>query len=179
MSLLNRVVATLLALVLLLGGLLVAVEIVLAQLGRPELVVPHRQWAAWARQETWDAPAVRALLAGLVLLGLLLLVLALRRGKPRTLPLPPREGRTPPGVEVHASRRGVERMLAAATSRVSGVDRAQVSLTRRNARVRASTPTRSQPDLSDDVARTVTQELDRLGLDRLRPQVSITRKGGR
>ncbi|PFG38944.1 hypothetical protein ATJ97_1436 [Georgenia soli] len=179
MSLLVRIVSVLLALVLFLGGLLAAAEIGLAQLRQPALLVPHRQWAAWLRVQVWESPTTRAVLAAMVLLGLLLVLVALRRGRPRTLALPPREGQTPAGVETHASRRSVERILAASTNRVSGVEGAAVAITRRRARVRASTPTRSEPELPTEVTETVTRELGELGLDRLRPAVSVTGKGRR
>lgn len=179
MNLLARIVSVLLALVLFVGGLLAAAEIVVAQLRRPPLLVPHRQWAAWLRAQVWESPTTRAVLAAMVVLGLLLILVALRRGLPRTLPLPPREGQTPAGVETHASRRSVERILAASTSRVSGVEDAAVTITRRRARVRARTPTRSEPGLPREVSETVTRELGQLGLDRVRPAVSVTGKGRR
>ena len=84
----NRVLSALLALVLVVGGLLVAVEIVLAQLGRPALLIPWSAWASWLGGQTWDTSTVRLVLAGLVVVGLVLLILALRPGKPRRLALP-------------------------------------------------------------------------------------------
>ena len=90
MQVLNRVLSTLLALVLLLGGLLAVVEIVLAALGRPHWLVPHQQWSRWLTEQTFASAVVRAVLVGLAVLGLLLLVAALRRGGPGTLALPAR-----------------------------------------------------------------------------------------
>ena len=174
-----RFVAVLFALGLFGGGQLSAAEGAVARPGSLRLLVPHRQWAAWLRAQVWESPTTRAVLAAMVVLGLLLILVALRRGLPRTLPLPPREGQTPAGVETHASRRSVERILAASTSRVSGVEDAAVTITRRRARVRASTPTRSEPELPTEVTEAVTRELGQLGLDRLRPAVSVTGKGRR
>ena len=79
MQVLNRVLSTLLALVLLLGGLLAVVEIVLAALGRPHWLVPHEQWSSWLAEQTFASAVVRAILIGLAVLGLLLLMAALRR----------------------------------------------------------------------------------------------------
>ena len=82
MHVVNRVLATLLALALLLGGLLAVVEIVLAQLGRPSWLVPHEQWSSWLAEQTFASAVVRAVLVGLAVLGLLLLVGRARRGLP-------------------------------------------------------------------------------------------------
>ena len=115
MQVLNRVLSTLLALVLL-GGLLAVVEIVLAALGRPHWLVPHQQWSSWLAEQTFASAVVRAILIGLAVLGLLLLVAALRRGRLRALALPARAD----GVRVTASRRGIQRTLARAAQRPDG-----------------------------------------------------------
>lgn len=177
MNVVNRIVAALLALVLLLGGLLAAVEIVLAQLDRPAWLVPHEQWSSWLTGQTWDADLVRAVLAGLAALGLLLLVVALRRGRPGMLPLSEREQGTPSGVRVFASRRGVERTLASAARRVNGVRSAGARLARRRARVQAGTAMRSPGTLKDDVGAAVGERLTELGLGtRIRPHVTISQE---
>ena len=66
---------------------------------------------------TLERPGGQRDLGGPVLLGLLLLFLAARRGKPATLAL----RRRTPGVDVTASRTSVERSLAAAVSRRPGI----------------------------------------------------------
>lgn len=180
MALLNRVLSVLVALVLLLGGLLAAVEIVLALLGRPAWLLPHEQWSASLGEQTWDAGPVRAVLAALVLLGLLLLWPALRRGKPSALSLPARAGGTPAGVRVRASRRGIETSLATAVRRTSGVSAARAQVSRRRATVRARTATRSPGNLQAEVSGAVTETLTDLGLaEVLHPRVTISRKEAR
>src|SRR3954471_17703624 len=84
----TRIVSALLAVLLVAGGLLVAVEIVLAQLGRPAWLIPWRAWASWLGGQTWASSGIRLILVGLVVVGLVLLILALRPGKPRSLALP-------------------------------------------------------------------------------------------
>src|SRR4051794_3020764 len=133
MSVVNRVLAALLALALLLGGLLAAAEIVLAQLDRPHWLVPHEQLSTWLRQRTFTEGLTRALLAGLVVLGLLLLLSALRRGKPRAITLPS----ATEGVHVTASRRGIERTLREVAGRTSGVESVKVKAARRRVKVKA------------------------------------------
>lgn len=173
MHVVNRVLATLLALALFLGGLLAIVEIVLAALDRPAWLAPHEQWSSWLAGQTFAEGVVRAVLIGLVVLGLLLLTVALRRGKPGSLRLP---GRTE-GVRVSASRRGIERSLATAARRADGVRSARAKAGRRAVRVKASTALRSTGDLQQPVTAAVTERLEELGLTGvLRPRVTVSRK---
>lgn len=177
MTLLNRILSALLALALLVGGLLAAAEIVLAQLGQPSWLVPHEQWSSWLREQTWDAAVVRIVLVGVVVLGLLLLLPALRRGKPSTVDLPAR-GSGSTNTRVSASRRGVEKTLAAAARRVEGISSASADVGRRTVRIKARTATRSKPDLQRQLTAAVATRIDDLGLsDTLRPRVTISREG--
>jgi hypothetical protein len=170
---LNRAVSALLALALLIGSLLVLAEVVAAAVDRGPWLVPYPEWTEWMRSHSWNDWVVNTILVGLVLVGLLLLALALRRGKPATLPLRDRT----PGVDVKASRRSVERSLAAAASRTSGVTGADASVGRRSARISARTATRSDSDLRQQVASAVKERLDSLGLAReLRTRAAVSTK---
>lgn len=176
MHVLNRVLAMLLALALLLGGLLAVVEIVLAALDRPSWLVPHEDWGSWLTEQTFSGGIVRALLIGLVVLGLLLLVAALRRGKPGALRLP---GRTE-GVRVSASRRGIERSVATAARRADGVRDARARAGRRAVRVKTKTAMRSPGDLQQRVTAAATDRVEQLGLSGvLRPKVTVSREKAR
>ncbi|MCA0144004.1 DUF6286 domain-containing protein [Blastococcus sp. LR1] len=176
MSIVNRVIATVLALALLLGGLLAVVEIVLAALGRPYSLVPHPMWSTWLGEQSFTDGVVRAVLIGLIIIGLLLLVVALRRGKPGSLTLP---GRTD-GVRVTASRRGIERSLSTAARRADGVKSASAKAGRRIVRVKAATAMRSPQELQQPVTAAVTERLGELGLsDVLRPRVTVSGKSSR
>lgn len=176
MHVLNRVICTLLALALFLGGLLAAAEIVLAMLGRPSWLVPHEQWARWLAGETFSGGVVRAALIGFVVLGLLFLLAALRRGKPGSLQLPARTE----GVRVTASRRGIERTVSTAARRADGVRSARAKAGRRSVRVKASTALRSPGELQQPVTAAVTERLDELGLTGvLRPRVTVSGEASR
>lgn len=176
MHIVNRVIGTLLALTLLLGGLLAAIEIVLAAIGRPYWLVPHEQWSSWLGDQTFADGVVRAVLSGLVIVGLLLLFVALRRGKPGTLQLP---GRVQ-GVRVTASRRGIERSVSTAVHRANGVRSAEARAGRRSIRVKAATAMRNPGDLQQSVQSAVTDRIDDLGLTGvLRPRVTVTQESAR
>jgi len=172
----NRVVSALLALALLLGSLLVVVEIAAAALGRAPVLVPYPTWTSWLRTHSWNDWLVNAVLAGLVVLGLLLLLLAFRRGKPASLALTSGSD----GVAVAASRRSVEKSLAAAAARAAGIAGASASVSRRTARVDARTVARSEPGVREAVESVVRGRLDSLGLERrLRTRVHLTTKDTR
>jgi hypothetical protein len=172
---LNRVLATLLALALFLGGLLAVVEIVLAAFDRPAWLVPHQDWSEWLTGEDFAGSVVRAVLIGLVVVGLLLLLVGLRRGKPGSIPLPARTD----GVRVTASRRGLERSLATSASRAGGVRSARARVGRHKVKVKATTAVRSG-DLQQPVTAGVTERLEELGLSGvLRPRVTVSQESAR
>lgn len=176
MQVLDRILATLLALALFLGGLLAAVEIVLAALDRPHWLVPHEQWSSWLREQTATSGVVRAVLVGLVALGLLLVTAGLRRGRPGALALPSRTDQ----VRITASRRGIERTLSRAAQRTDGIRSARVRAGRRRVRVQAGTALRSPGDLRTQVAAAVDQRLEEFGLSGVvRTTVTVSRRGAR
>ena len=111
-----RVLSALFALLLVVGGLLVAVEIVLAQLGRPAWLIPWPAWAGWLDGQTLATFTIRLLLAGLVVVGLVLLILALRLGKPRRLALPA----TGSNLHMSIARRALQQNLADTAARARG-----------------------------------------------------------
>jgi hypothetical protein len=173
---LTRVICALLALALLLGSLWAVVEIAAAALGRAPVLIDHTDWTRWLRAHSWDDWAVAAVLGGLVVLGLLFLLLAFRRGKPASLPLRSRTD----GVDVVASRRSVEKALASAAARTTGITGASASVSRRTARVEARTLARSEPGVRAETETAVRGRLDSLDLERpLRTRVDLTAKDAR
>jgi glucose dehydrogenase len=163
----NRVLSALLALVLVVGGLLVAVEIVLAQLGRQALLIPWEAWARWLGGQTWDTSTVRLVLAGLVVVGLVLLILALRPGKPRRLALPDTGS---------IVRRALQQNLADTAARASGVASASAKAGRRTVTITATTANPNTTEVQKAAQAAVNQRLDQIGLARrLRSRVRIER----
>ncbi|MGZ4436029.1 MAG: DUF6286 domain-containing protein [Nocardioidaceae bacterium] len=172
----TRLISALLALALLLGSLLVVAEIVAAALGRPPALVPYPEWTSWLRTHSWNNWIVTMVLGGLVVLGLLLLLLAVRRGKPASLAL----RSDCDGVDVTASRRNLEKSLAAAAARTTGIIGASASVSRRTARIDARTVAPSEPGVREDVEAAVRGRLDSLGLERrMRTRVDLTTKDTR
>lgn len=91
----NRALCAVLALALLVAGLVVISEIVLAGLNRGPWLVPHDRWWRWATTTAWSDRGARLLFAGLVLAGLVLLTLEAWRRRSSSLPLAPGPGAWP------------------------------------------------------------------------------------
>jgi hypothetical protein len=168
MIVLRRLLALVLATALLLGAVVGLVEIVAAALGRPAWLVPGRDWANRLHGYRWDDGLVRLALSAVLLLGLLLLLAGLHRGRPAELALTSTE----PGVTVTASRRSVERALSAAARSVPGITSAKVSSRRRGVHVDAWTRIQEAGGLRDRVDAAVQERIDALTLSRP-PQLTV------
>ena len=156
----NRVVSAVLALALLVGGLLVAVEIVVAGFERRPWVLPHDRWYTSARLRSWDSAPPRWIFIGLVVAGLLLLVLQLARRRPTALAL------TPGAVPTDIGRRSLEKSLVRETSKVDGIAAAKAKVKNDRADVVASSNRRQTGDLEPRVAETLNRKMGALGLAR-------------
>lgn len=168
MAVLDRVLSAVLAFALLVGGLLVAVEIVLAGLGRGPWFVAHDRWAASARTTPWSDADVRLALAGLVVLGVLLLVVAGARRRPEELPLVARGG----GVVSTLDRRTVERWLVGQVEGVDGVSGAGVRIRHGSTSVEATSLGRDVGAVEPGVREVASSSLASLDLDRV-PRVRV------
>lgn len=136
MSVLNRLLGLALGLALLGGGLLAAVEAVLAALDRSPWLVPHDRWGPSLSQLAWDDRTLVVVAALTVLAGILLLVTQLWPTRPSVVPI----------VEQRPDRlalldgRGLEDLLRRSALEDGDVVDARVRLRRRTARVSARAP---------------------------------------
>ena len=160
MRLVSRLVAVAVALFLAAAGVLVAVEIVVAELGNDPWLIPYDRWYEDGRTHDWSSAPSRQLFAALAALGLLLLVLQLARRRPTVLAM--EKGRSQHDAALN--RRGVERSLVRAVSRVDGVASSKVSIKRGTARVRATSNRRQPGDLESRIGEAARQRLSSLGL---------------
>lgn len=170
MPVVNRVVSAVLALALLVGGVLVAAEIVVAAFGREPWVVPHDRWYRATLDNRWDDAATRWVLIGLVLAGLALLALQMARRRPGALPLA--DGAT----VADLSRRSIERSLARAASAVDGVAGAKVRVSADRATVAATTNRRRADEIRPRLAAAVEGRVRTLGLAHA-PEVRVQVEG--
>ena len=162
----NRVLAAVLALALFAGGLLIAVEIVVAGFDRRPWVVPHDDWYTSARLRSWESAPPRWIFIGLVVAGLALLLSQLIRRRPTSLAL------APGGVPADLGRRSLEKSLVREASRVDGVAAAKVKISDERADVVASSNRRQTDDLMPRVTQALDRRMDALGLART-PSVRV------
>lgn len=156
----NRVVAAVLALALAVGGVLVAVEIVVAGFDRRPWVLPHDRWYTSARLRTWESAPTRWIFIGLVAAGLLLLFLQLARRRPVTLAL------TPGAVPTDLGRRSLEKALVREATSVDGVAAAKAKVNDDKAEVVATSNRRQTADLEPALASALDRRIGALGLAR-------------
>lgn len=161
----NRLLAGLLALALLAGGLLAVAEIVSGTArGRP-LVVPWDEWFDSARDHAWSSREARVLLFVVLGAGVALLVLQVLRRGPQSLPV----GATRDGsgtLTVEANTRSLERALGRAAQAVDGVDRARVSLGRTKAQVQVRTTRKEIAGLEQATRQAVDARMATAGVER-------------
>ncbi len=167
-----RVLSILFAAALLVLGVLVVIEVILAAVGKPPWLLPYSSVASTLRDNAWSTSLVRLIAAVLCLIGLLLLVPALKRGKPTELPLTDMTD----GVQASVDRKGLERALRGAAQRVDGISKADASVSRRSVSVTADTPLKDQRDLPQQVEQHVRDALGDLSLAG-NPNVKVATKG--
>ena len=162
MRILDRVLSAVLGLALMVGGLVTAIEIVLAGLGRSPWLVPHDRWAEWARTTAWSDTDVRLIVAGLIAVGALLLVVQGVRRRPEALTLAAGDS----GVVAELDRHGAERWMVERIERVEGVAGAGVRIGSRSAVVEATSVGRDTATVDRGVREAAASGFESLNLDR-------------
>jgi hypothetical protein len=157
---LNRVLAAVLALVLLVVGVLIALQIILSGLRFDVSLIPYQQWFRTARSREWNDIEVFRVMALLCVTGLALVALQLVRRRPLSLPLRPGAE----GVDAEVSRSSLEKTLARAAVRVDGVSGAKSRVSRGNVKVWATTNRQAPRDLDHRVQESVQERVERLQL---------------
>lgn len=162
--------AGLVALVLLALCVLVVVVCVQLLLGQPQ-VVPVDGVHAFAADLSGADPLFLVISGLVALVGLVLLVVALRPGTPTVLPL----RSTEPGLDAGITRRSLDRALTDAATGVDGVTRAGVRSRGRSATVTAHTSFGAPGEVREQVRSAVAERLDAIGPARTpRVKVSVT-----
>ncbi|HEX8304034.1 MAG TPA: DUF6286 domain-containing protein [Jatrophihabitans sp.] len=133
MRLVNRLLAALLSLALIVAGVLVVVEVVAQRLGRDPVAVDWPRLYDWGQRTQWQQGSVRVACILLALAGLLLLAAELKRSRPSRLAA--RSDTT----DAAYTRRGVAGTIRSAVSDVDGISSATVAVTRRKVKVAATT----------------------------------------
>ena len=160
MRIFSRLIAVAVALGLAVGGVLVAVEIVIAELDREPLVIPHDEWYRTARTNDWSSGTARQISLVLLVVGAVLLLLQLARRRPAALIMEA----GPTGHPAALNRRGIERSLERTVGRVDGVASAKARISSKRTRVTANSNRRQAGDLEARVTRAAEQRLAALRL---------------
>ncbi len=173
MRLANRVLCAGLALALLVGGLVVAAEILLAALRRGPWLVPHDRWQQWATTTTWSDRGARVLFLALLGAGLVLLTVEWWRRRPSSLALAPGGGE----VTADLDRRGVERWLGDRVGRVEGLSEARAEVGSRVVRIRADSLDAEVGPVQQRTRDALGRHLEELALARsLRMKVDVRQR---
>lgn len=162
MRIVDRVLSAVLGMALLVAGLLVAVEIMLAGLGRSPWLAPYDRWAESASTTPWSDPDLRVVFVGLIVVGVLLLLVEGARRRPEVLALAAQG----PGVVALLERREVERWLVERVGGVEGVADAGVRISNGRTLVEATSVGRDTTTVEPGVREVASQSLESLGLDR-------------
>lgn len=176
MRVVQRVLAAVLALVLLAGGVLVAAEIAWrALLGRErKLLLPWQDWRDDAAGTPWsDDDPLQLIFILMVVAGAILLIVPLIKRKPTAVPLVQGEQ----GASSELDRKGLENWLESRLGRVDGAVNPRVRVQGRDGKrvvVRASTPGRDTATVERDLQSSADASLGQLGLARQIPvRVSV------
>jgi hypothetical protein len=173
----NRPLAFILAAALLACSVIIIVEVIGFAVDRSPLLVPWTTWYAWASGTRWDATVVRVWAAVLIVIGLVLVGLEVKRRRATRLPL----GAADQATDAAVTRRGLARMLRAEATRVDGITGATARVSRRRARVKAASGARGKAAasaLTEPVTQALGTRLDDLDM-RHAPQLTVRVVPGR
>lgn len=172
MRIVNRALSAALALTLLVGGLVVAAEIIVGGLGRGPWLVPYDRWDRSAQASSWSDTGPRLLFVGLIAAGVLVLLVEGARRRPESLPL----ASSPEGVDAQLDRRSVEQWLADKVARSQGVTDADARLRRKEVVLSVQPLGREETGVRQRVKDDAADHLGELGLAQpLRVKVDVRR----
>ena len=170
MRLLNRPLALILAAALAVAAIFVIIEVIAVAVHHGPLVMPWPTWYRWADRTRWNQLVIQVWSAILIVIGLVILILELKRPRVSRLALWPGDNAT----DVAVTRRGLAGTLRAAATGVDGITTAAVTVRRRRARVTAVAAARGRP-AADALRQPLTQTLqDRLDELELRHPPRLT-----
>lgn len=173
----NRPLALILAAALLTVAVVVIAEVIGFAINHSPLLVPWPTWYHWASATHWNAMVVRFWATVMMIVGLVLLAMELKRRRATRLSL----RSTDEATDATVTRRGLARMLRTEAARVDGITGATVRVSRMRARVLAASSARGQAAasaLTEPVTQALMTRLDGLNM-RHAPRLSVRVVPGR
>jgi Family of unknown function (DUF6286) len=131
--LVNRLLAALLALAIVVVGVLVVIEVIADRLNDRPAIVHWQHAYEWAHRTEWQSGSVRVTFIVAAVLGLILLLLELKPRRPSRMRIDSDQ------TDAAYTRRGVAASVHAAVTDVDGISRAAVRVRRHRIRVAATT----------------------------------------
>src|SRR3954451_19587762 len=167
----NRILCVLLAIAIAAAGVLTVIEVIAAAAGKDPVFVKWHGLVTNLTDNEWKTAGPRVAGIILIVVGLLLLLFALRRGKPSTIALTTQV----PDLDLTTTRRSLQRSLGTSATAVDGITDASVRVTRRKVTVSArGAGGVGKDEATSRLTRTMQQRLDRLSLaDARRLKVSV------
>lgn len=156
MRVVNRIAATLLGVVLLAAGLLIAVEAALLAAGRAPWLLPLDRWHATLSERSISDTRVLGVSIVVGVIGVAVLIAQLRPWPPQRLITGDARG------SWWVARGSVELRTAAAAATVTGVHHARAEVRGNERRWRLRMRAEANPEQRDEVMTAVRHELDRL-----------------
>jgi hypothetical protein len=170
----NRVLAALLSLALIVGGVLLIIEVIADRVSHHPAVVDWHPAYDWAKRTTWNRSSVQVACVVVIVLGLVLLIAELKPARVSRLAADPAQAGAA-GVETAYTRRGLAAALRSAVTGVDGVRAASVKVKRRKVTVAATAAARGKAaarSLRNPISAAARQRLTALKLRR-EPSVSV------
>ena len=172
MRIVNRPLAFVVAVALLAAGVLMVVEVIGYAINSTHVFVNWPTWYRWAERTHWNRAVIKTWSIILIAVGLLLLIVELKRPKVRRLALQSDDEATDAAI----TRKGLAGTLRAAASDVDGVSNATVTVTRSKARVSATAAAHDPAgadSVTEPLSQAVQQRLDGLNLAKP-PRLRVT-----
>jgi Family of unknown function (DUF6286) len=169
----NRVLAALLSLALIVGGVLLIIEVIADRVSHRPAVVDWHPAYNWAKRTTWNTGSVRVTCVVLILLGLALLIAELKPARVSRLAADAQAGAA--GIDTAYTRRGLAAAIRSAVTGVDGVRAASVKVKRRKITVAATAAAQDKAaarSLRDPISAAVRERLTALKLRRT-PSVAV------
>ena len=169
---LNRLLAALLSLFLIIAGVLLVIEVIADRIHHRPAIVHWHAFYNWAGRTEWQAGITRFLCIALVVVGLILLIAELKRPRVSRLRLMEEV----PGIDTAWTRRGIGTAVTAAVRDVDGVRSVRTKVGRRRITVAATSGAADRAAaeaLREPVTTAAQQRLDGLAL-RSVPSLSAT-----
>lgn len=177
MKFVNRILAALLALALIAGGMLLVVEVIAERVGSSPVLARWDIAYSWGQQTTWDAGVIRIVCIVMAIVGLVLLIAELKRPAVKRLKV----AHAADNVDIAYTRRGVASAVKGAATGVDGVRSASASVGRRSVKVNATasaTEGSAAKSLTQPVTSAVQKQVNDLKLDPS-PRVQVTMRARR